>query len=239
MLQREMISEACRPEAYHYIRDWLAHLDTTQGLVHCVFGVSLHALDDARGEWIDGQLNRLAARVRAQCRSMAGGSLANRAALVAHLHDVLFEQEGFRGPPRDRYYSPLNSYLPTVFILKRGIPITLGLVYKAVAERVGLPVEGICSPGHFLVRVHDGQGWLIVDPYHAGRVLTVAEACRMISAIAGQPLEPSVRHLPTATNKQWLVRVITNLVNVFQAMQRHHDLRAMQELLALVQRTAP
>ena len=45
------------------------------------------------------------------------------------------------------YSSPLNSYLPAVLETRRGIPITLALIYKAVAERVGLEVDGINLPG--------------------------------------------------------------------------------------------
>lgn len=224
--------EACRPEAFQYVRRQLKDLQSTPGLVHCVFGVSLHALDDACPAAVDRELDRLADRVRAQCDS------SNPAARLAHLHDVLFEQEGFGGVPQERYYHPLNSYLPAVFGLKCGLPITLGVVYKAVAERVEIPVEGIFSRGHFLLRVHDGRGWLIVDPYHHGRVLTVAEACQLISKTVGEPLEADVRHLPTATNKQWLLRVIVNLESVFYAMQLDHDLRAMRELHWLVEQHA-
>ena len=231
--QVDFRSEACRPEAFVYVRNQLPQLHTTRGLVHGIFGVSLHALEDACPVAIDRELDRLEALVRAQCGS-AKSEKKNRTALITHLHDVLFGQEGFNGSPHEQFYNPLNSYLPAVLRLKHGLPITLGIVYKAIAERVGLPVEGIFAPGHFLLRVQDEQGWLIVDPYHAGRVLTVQDACEMISGILGEPLEASERYLPTATNKQWLRRVIVNLVQLFHATRRHHDLRAMHELLALV-----
>jgi regulator of sirC expression with transglutaminase-like and TPR domain len=100
---------------------------------------------------------------------------------------------------------------------------------------VGLPVEGIFSAGHFLLRVQDQQGWLIVDPYDRGRLLTVPEACQLISNILGEALPPDPKHLPTASHKQWLRRVIVNLMHVFDAMQLRHDLQAMQELLTLVE----
>jgi regulator of sirC expression with transglutaminase-like and TPR domain len=225
---------ACRPEAFQYVRQQLHRLDSTHGLVHCILGVSLHALDDACPQAIDCELDRLADQVREQCSS-ANSARRNRTSLITYLHEVLFEQEGFGGSPQERYYNPLNSYLPAVFTLKHGLPITLGVVYKAVAERVGLPVEGIFSRGHFLVRVQDQQGWLIVDPYHRGRILTVAEACQLISGIVGEPLQPDSRHLPTASHKQWLQRVIVNLMHVFEAMRLEHDLQAMQELLTLVE----
>jgi regulator of sirC expression with transglutaminase-like and TPR domain len=199
-----------------------------------VFGVSLHALDDACPRALDREFDRLAGLVREPCSS-ANSPRGNRTSLITYLHEVLFEQEGFGGAPQEQYYSPLNSYLPAVFRLKHGLPITLGVVYKAVAERVGLPVEGIFSAGHFLLRVQDQQGWLIVDPYHRGRILTVAEACQLISGIVGEVLQPDPRHLPTASNKQWLRRVIVNLMHVFGAMKLQHDLQAMEELLTLVE----
>lgn len=225
---------ACRPEAFQYVRQQLRRLDSTDGLVHCVLGVSLHALDDISPQAMDRELDRIAALVREQCSS-ANSPRANRTSLITYLHEVLFEQEGFVGVPQERYYNPLNSYLPAVVRLKHGLPITLGVIYKAVAERVGLPVEGIFSRGHFLLRVQDQQGWLIVDPYHRGRILTVSEACQFISSIVGEPLDADVRHLPTASNKQWVQRVIVNLMQVFHAMHLEHDLRAMNELLALVE----
>jgi regulator of sirC expression with transglutaminase-like and TPR domain len=224
---------ACRPEAYALVRRTLKSLDSTAGLVHCVFGVALHAFEDARLQDVDRELDRLAARVLSQCPSAAAGKL-NPLSLLSHLHEVLFEVEGFGKAPEERFYNPLNSYLPAVFELRQGLPVTLCLVYKAVAERVGLQVEGIFSRGHFLVRVHDGRSWMIVDPTHGGRVLTVAEACALISSTIGEQLAADPRHLPPATHKQWLRRVIVNLVHVFQAMHSSHDLLAMRELLSLV-----
>lgn len=209
---------ACRPEAYDYVLRQLPELDSTAGLVHCAVGISMHALDDLNPEQFDEELDRLANCVRRQCSS------TNRALLVAHLHDVLFDQEGFIGAASENYYNPLNSYLSAVATSKRGIPITLALIYKAVGERIGVAVEGILSPGHFLVRVHDGNGWLIVDTHSAGQVLSVAEACTMVGGLIGQRLEADPRHLPIATHREWLTRILVNLVHVYETMQNQHDL---------------
>ena len=63
---------------------------------------------------------------------------------------MLFEVFGLRGNAED-YYNPANSYLCDVLATRRGLPITLSLVYKLVAEGVGLEVHGVNAPGHFLV----------------------------------------------------------------------------------------
>lgn len=77
----------------------------------------------------------------------------------------LFERQGFRGAQGD-YYDPRNSYLHEVIERRRGIPITLSIVYLAVGRRLDLPVAGVNAPGHFLVRC----GASIVDPFEGGRI---------------------------------------------------------------------
>jgi regulator of sirC expression with transglutaminase-like and TPR domain len=89
------------------------------------------------------------------------GADAPRDALAGEL----FERQGFRGDQSD-YYDPRNSYLNEVIERRRGIPITLSIVYLAVGTRLGLPVAGVNAPGHFLVRC----GSSIVDPFDGGRV---------------------------------------------------------------------
>src|SRR5438552_340584 len=69
---------------------------------------------------------------------------------VDAINQVLFEEEGFTGN-RDDYYDVENSYLDSVLARRTGIPITLSIVYMEVARQVGLPMQGIGLPGHFVV----------------------------------------------------------------------------------------
>src|SRR5207253_2280148 len=102
------------------------------------------------------------------------------------------------------YYSPANSYLPEVLRTRRGLPITLVLIYKCVAERIGLEVQGINSPGHFLAAVRRGErnknaekrgGWMYVDPFYGGELLNRDDVCRRIAETTG---------LLPADSGQWL-----------------------------------
>ena len=164
-------------------------------------------------------------------RDRAGaGSLKGR---LAHLHQVLFDEMGFRGET-ESYHLPKNSYLPEVLRVRRGLPITLALVYKCVAEKVGLAVKGVNSPAHFLVRISYGDEELLVDPFGGGRVLTREEAYAMMEEITGGSLPRSEDFLPPATNRQWIGRILLNLKNVFVGERRLADLRAMIELEALL-----
>src|SRR5206468_6452152 len=93
-------------------------------------------------------------------------------ALLVHLHEYLFTELGFAGNIED-YYNPYNSYLPSVLATKRGLPITLSLVYKIVAERLGLRAWGVGLPGHFLIGVECEPGnKMLVDTFASGRIIT-------------------------------------------------------------------
>ena len=154
-------------------------------------------------------------------------------ALLAHLHDVLFEEAGFRGN-REDYYNPLNSYIPAVLDTRRGIPITLCLIYRVVAEGVGFEVEGVNTPGHFLVRLRTPEGWMLVDPFCSGGVLTEEEAFDRVDRVTGRPTPRTAQYLAAATHPQWLSRMLLNLQHVFASSDRRGDLVAMGELQSLL-----
>lgn len=141
------------------------------------------------------------------------GSPADR---VAEMNRVLFDEEGFAGN-RDDYYDPRNSYLNEVIDRRMGIPITLSLVYIGVAHRLGLDAAGVSFPGHFLARVETPET-LIVDPF-VGAVIDVSDCQRRLDAAngPGELLRPAV-HLKAARPREILVRLLSNLKQVFLAM---------------------
>ncbi len=205
----------------------LSTLNETNSLWKAAAAVSMHALDHVSVPELDLRFSALADRVRAAAPS------GREIALLAHLHDVLFEQEGFGGDTQT-YYSSLNSYLPAVLENRLGIPIMLSLIYKVVGERVGLRVEGINSPGHFLVRVFVDGHWLIIDPFYQGQALAPEEALERLSELTGQSPEGLRESLGPANHYQWLSRIISNLENVFATEGRQRDLGAMTELKRLL-----
>lgn len=218
---------ACRPEAFQLFADQLPVVHTTDGLLRAAIAVSMHALDDVNPDAVDDWLLALAARVRSRVR---GNQVQ---ALLAHLHQVLFVEEGFIGN-RAAYYSPLNSYLPVVIQSKRGIPVTLALIYKVVAERAGARVQGVNAPGHFLVRVRGERDWMLIDPFCGGTVLTREEAFQRIERVTGRAIPHTRHYLRPATHAEWLCRILTNLQHILAAHQRQSDLAAMNELQALL-----
>lgn len=222
------------PDAYNLLAREIPHLDTTDGFLRASVAVSMHALDDLdlkRVEEINGYLHELAERVlcRVPSRSIP--------ALLAHLHEVLFEELGFAGD-NETMYHPLSSYLPAVCALRRGNPVTLAAVYKIVAVRTGLFVQGVNAPGRFLVRVRGENSWLIVDPFARGRVLSEEEVVALIKFCTEEHSITPDKVFRPATNAQWLSRIISGIEGVLECTDHEEDLWAMNELHALLRDTA-
>ena len=213
----------CRPLAFEHFCRQLDGLDTTHCLLQAAIAIAMHELEGIDPEQVAGRLDKLAARVGGRVHS------GSEQALLAHLHDVLFVEERFAGNTDD-YYAAENSYLPAVLQTKRGLPIVLALVYKTVAEGVGLQVEGINSPAHFLVRVRTAGEWMFVDPFFHGQSLSREEAFARLEQVSGREMPHDDQILAPATHQQWLSRMLANLQGLFANQGRRDDLAAMTEL---------
>jgi regulator of sirC expression with transglutaminase-like and TPR domain len=226
----------CHRPAFEAFRRAIEQIDATEGLFRAAFAISKHehpSADVARAEKV---IDELAKTVRSRVHS------ANFDARLAHLHDVLFDVVGFVGNVDD-YYNPANSYLPDVLRTRRGLPITLVLIYKCVGEKVGLAVQGINSPGHFLAAVRGSaldEGrmtstrWMYVDPFYGGELLDGGDVCRRIAETTGVLAPDPAAWLVPATHRQWLGRMLNNLQAVFAHSGRERDLYAMLELQELL-----
>ena len=127
---------------------------------------------------------------------------------VAILTNYLANDIGFRGNS-EQYYDVHNSLLPSLIDSKLGIPISLAVLYMAVAGRAGIKVEGINLPGHFIVR----HGDIFFDPFHRGKILMQSD-CESILRKQKLTFQPS--YLEPATPRMILVRVLANLLYIFQ-----------------------
>lgn len=219
--------EHCRPAAFRLFAEQIPVLDTTEGLLHAAVAISMHGLDDIDPADIQRQLESMADQISSRVHG------TQPQGLLAHLHHYLFEVKGFRGNTTE-YYTADNSYLPRVLVSRCGIPITLCLIYKVVAEQIGFRVEGVNAPGHFLARVFTGDDTLIVDPFFMGSVLTQSESFDRVEQVTGRAVPRSGQYLAAATHSQWLSRMLGNLQHVFATQERHADLAAMSELQSLL-----
>lgn len=136
---------------------------------------------------------------------------------MAAINRHLFEELGYSGDS-DEYYDPRNSYLNQVFERRRGNPISLALVQMEVARRLGVPLDGVSFPGHFLVRLPVDDGLLVMDPFNRGRPLDVDELRERAKPHLGGELpdDGALLHiLNPASHRAILVRVLRNLHGVY------------------------
>lgn len=177
------------------------------------------ALLIARDEYVDLD-------VAAVESSIAGWTESLRAQVDVQAHPVqaihtlnqfVFDEQGFAGNDAD-YYDPRNSYLNDVIDRRLGNPISLAVVHIELARRLGLPMQGVSFPGHFLLRFPVDDGLLILDPWHRGRSLDVAELRdRASTHTEGEPVgdEQLGRLLEPAPNRAILIRMLRNLKQLY------------------------
>jgi regulator of sirC expression with transglutaminase-like and TPR domain len=187
------------------------------------------------------QLDALAAGIRP--RLDAAHSIERRAALLA---EYLFDECAYRGN-RDDYYDPRNSFLNDVLERRTGIPITLALLLLEVGTRVGVPLEGVGFPGHFLVRAVGGEGSLLLDPFLGGRVIghgELLERLRAFYAAGGGPAGSSPQRalaqaLQSTGPVGMLSRMLGNLLAIYGEREAHEEALAAVELLLVLHPDRP
>lgn len=158
--------------------------------------------------------------------------------VITEISKVLFERHGMRGN-RDHYYDPKNSFLNDVLDRGLGIPLTLGIVYLEVAWRVGLNLEGVAFPGHFLLRQPGEAVSLLIDPYHQGVVRFEDQAQEVLDQQYGGMVRLQDAHLNRASKRDMIVRLLVNLKSIYQKDGDHSRALQVVELLLAVHPTAP
>ena len=141
--------------------------------------------------------------------------------IIEKINDLLFNVQKFK-PNTDDYYNPLNSYLNIVIERKRGIPITLCILYMRVARSVSFKMYPVNFPGHFLIKhiLEDNSGEIIVDPFNGGRIMDDYSLKALIEQAYPQQNIPLTHALvEKATAAQVLIRMLNNLKGSYYEAQ--------------------
>jgi len=138
------------------------------------------------------------ATVREQCR------IINR---------VLFHEWGFHGNV-ENYTDPLNSLIDQVLTRRKGIPISLCTVYLLIADRLGLELEPVGLPGHFIVGCYTEAKPFFIDPFDRGIFLDTDEVFALLRA---NKIVPKTTDLMPTPIREVLCRSCRNLVNHYKA----------------------
>ncbi len=177
------------------------------------------ALLIARDEYPDLDPDLYDTLVQAHTAHLRGeiDALAHWPLKMQAINRLLFEELGYAGN-HDEYYDPRNSYLNEVFDRRLGNPISLALVQMEVARRLGVPLDGVSFPGHFLVRLPVDDGVLVMDPFNRGRPLDVDELRQRARPHLGGdvPDDDALQQiLHPASHRAILMRVLRNLHGVY------------------------
>lgn len=142
---------------------------------------------------------------------------AGKPHVIAMLNHFLFRELGYSGA-HDDYYDPRNSCLNDVIERRKGIPITLSILYMEIGRRLGLPLQGISFPGHFLVKCATEQGVIVLDPFNRGISLSerdLRERLKQSAGVAADAQAPLSMLLRSATQREILSRLARNLKGIY------------------------
>ena len=109
------------------------------------------------------------------------------------------------------YEKAESSFLNRVIETGRGLPITLSILYMAVAERVGIELRGVSAPKHFLTRYESVEGTLFIDPFASGRIVSHRECMRWLCEISGLRKSDVRASLKPAGPRSIVLRMLNNL----------------------------
>jgi regulator of sirC expression with transglutaminase-like and TPR domain len=152
------------------------------------------------------------------------------------LNHFFYRELAFAGNVNN-YYDPDNSYLHRVIANRRGIPISLAVIYMELANNIGLDIKGISFPGHFLMKLSVQSGEIIIDPFNGASLSREELEERLEPYLAEhseQPDMPLASYLQPAEPREILVRLLRNLKSLFTDQQRWHNLLAVQKRLVIV-----
>jgi len=147
---------------------------------------------------------------------------------IAALNQVLINDLRYSGDEKD-YDNLENANLVRVIDRRRGLPVTLGILYLHGARAQGWPAEGLSFPSHFLIRVEGADGRrAILDPFNGGRTLDAAGLRELLKSMVGSTAELAPSQYEPTSNREILVRLQNNIK---LRLLRHGEL---DDALALV-----
>jgi regulator of sirC expression with transglutaminase-like and TPR domain len=165
----------------------------------------------------------------ADIRVLAGGRAAPLD-MFMKMRSYLFSDLGFIGN-REDYYNPHNSYINKVIDYRKGIPITLSVLMLVLGKRLGLTLNGIGMPMHFLIQYDDGSRMFFVDAFNSGIIIT-RDQCRLMLSSSGIRLTPEML-APVAT-RDVIERMWRNLYLAYQQQGDEEETTRVAEILAFI-----
>ncbi|MCA9741147.1 MAG: hypothetical protein H6695_20320 [Deferribacteres bacterium] len=209
-------------QTFHLLAIWNdQQIDLEQG----AYLLAKFAYPSLEKREISDELDRLADRARGL---LVGLKTPRRR--IQLLNNVIFTEGRFEGN-RDNYYAPDNSFINKVLQNKKGIPISLSIIYILVAQRLGLPIYGVNMPAHFLCKFEGDDEHFYIDAFDFGRVMNESE-CIMLLKNYG--VDFNFHYLKKASNRDILSRMLRNLILVYYQNEDDDKADFLKKLLKIL-----
>jgi regulator of sirC expression with transglutaminase-like and TPR domain len=225
------------PTALEYFASLVAE-DDGFALLEAAVSIAQDAYPQLDPQAVLGEIDGLAHRLKRRLAADASAMQRLRA-----LNHFFFAELGFAGNVND-YYDSRNSYLNDVLETRRGIPITLALLYVELASQVGLTARGVSFPGHFLVKLRMPQGEVVLDPF-SGRSLSREDLDERLApyrkrhGLVGDFDTPLGLFLQSTEPREVLARMLRNLKEIHRSASDWGQLLAVQQRLVLLLPAVP
>lgn len=176
------------------------------------------------------EVDSMQARLLNRCPSNA--SVLER---IHILNRFFFHDLGF-GVNANDYYDPDNSFVHNVLRTRRGIPISIGVLWLELARGLGLNAYGVSFPGHFMLKVVMAQGQVMLDPL-TGRSFSSIELTEQLQTLMPRLHGMSDDSVPlgafihSAKAREIIARMLRNLKEIYRVQQDHERLLGVQNRL--------
>lgn len=226
----EMLSNTLHTEQVcQSLGEWMRGPLSERGLLKGALLISFLDNPDLDTSVYELEVDKMVAHIRTRS-SGEDWSEGDRLKAIDHF---LFEESGFHGS-RTEYYHPANSYLDRVIDDREGLPITLSVLYMELGRRLGLTMEGVGLPGHFIVRFTPAAGPAeLIDVFDRAKRWSREDAAKLVAEFSGQELNE--QHLVAANEEQILVRMLNNLLGIAQERDDRTALARYLEALVMLQ----
>lgn len=211
----------------------LVHSDAQLHLLEAAISLGQDDYPQLDVQQVLAEVDQLQARLRQ--RLPADAPPLHRLRMVNHFffHDLHF------GGNLNHYHDPDNSYLHQVLARRRGIPVSLAVLWLELAQGVGLPAHGVGFPGHFMVKVNLPHAQVVIDPFSGlspsrDELQSRLEAWRGGHGLAAESELPLAHYLQALPAREIIARMLRNLKEIHRAQRDWRRLIAVENRLLVL-----